>query len=266
MTFEQQKNTKAISITIGTHLVLLLFFLFFKYTMPAQSPVDEMGMEVNLGTSEDGFGTDQPEDMNDPAAMGVPVSLASESEIKQLNKEIQTTDDINEPAVAVKKQSEKAKVNPTQNKTVHATATTTKAPDPKYVFKGWDGKGGNSAQNNKEGGNEGIGSGDGDMGVPGGTPGAKNYSGTPGSGNMSYSLNNRTLVSRPDKNASFRQGGRVVVSVTVNPDGEIIAHSIKSAANSEIRSLALQKLKSVRFNKTVNARPEEFGTITFEFK
>lgn len=266
MTFEQKKDTKAMAITVGIHAILLLFFLLFKYQMPAQVPIEEMGIEVNLGTSEDGFGFDQPEDRNDPAAaMEIPVANVANEELKELTKEVYTTDNVNATAVNIKKKNEKVKlVSENNNRAV--AKTITKPKEAKYVMPGFNGQGGNSAQNNTPGGNEGIGTGDGDMGVPGGTPGASNYKGTPGSGNMSYSLNNRTLVSRPDKNAKFQRGGAVVINVTVNPNGDIINSSVKSAANSEIRSLALEKLKNVRFNKATNAKPEEFGTITFQFK
>lgn len=267
MTFEQKKDTKAIAITVGIHAILLLFFLLFKYQMPAQEPIEEMGIEVNLGTSDNGFGTDQPEDINDPAAaMEVPIAANDPAEkTNELTKEVQTSEDANATPVNIKKKNEKVKIVAENNKK-STTKTETKPKEAKYVMPGFNGKGGNSAQNNKAGGNEGIGTGDGDMGVPGGTPGASNYKGTPGNGNMSYSLNNRSLVSRPDKDAKFQVGGQVIISVTVNPNGDIIRHSVKSAANSEIRNLAEQKLKSVKFNKAPNAKPEEFGTITFQFK
>ena len=198
--------------------------------------------------------------------MEIPVAAYETTEkSKELTKKVHTTDDVNAAAINIKKKTEKTRVNP-ENNNKPVAKTETKPREAKYVMPGFDGKGGNSAQNDKPGGNEGIGSGDGDMGVPGGTPGASNYKGTPGSGNMSYSLNNRTLVSRPDKDAKFQNGGNVIISVTVNPDGDIIKHSVKSAANSEIRNLALEKLKRVKFNKATNAKPEEFGTITFQFK
>lgn len=267
MTFEQKKDTKAIVITVGIHALLLLFLLLFKYQMPAQQPVQDLGMEVNLGTSDNGFGTDQPEDRNDPAAaMEVPIAANDPAEkTNELQKEVQTTDDPNASPVNIKKKNEKNKrIADNTNKSV--IKEVTKPEKAKYVMTGFNGKGGNSAQNDKAGGNEGIGTGNGDMGVPGGTPGASNYKGTPGNGNMSYSLNNRSLVSRPNKDAKFQIGGTVILRVTVNPNGDIISHSVKSAANPELRNLALQKLKSVKFNKAPNARPEEFGTITFQFK
>jgi TonB family protein len=106
------------------------------------------------------------------------------------------------------------------------------------------------------------------MGVPGGTPGASNYTGVPGGGGTSigHSISGRNIVSRPDPKAEFREGGKVVIRVTVNRDGAIIDSRIVSAANATIRALALKKLQSVRFNKSPTAPAEQFGNITFNFK
>jgi len=44
------------------------FAIFVGYTLPATSaPTEEMGMEVNLGSSDDGSGDDQPFSTDNPA-------------------------------------------------------------------------------------------------------------------------------------------------------------------------------------------------------
>lgn len=278
MTFEQQKNTKALSITIVTHMLLLLFFLLFKYTMPATLPVEELGMEVNLGTSENGYGTDQPEMKGDPAAPEAAVAINRQPEAQSASfREVHTTADEDAPALSARKEihsrnkehtNEMLKKNrqvTRQNPVAPSEATRKAAEKPKFIYPGANGTGGNSASRDKAGDNEGIGSGNGDMGVPGGTPGASNYAGTPGSGNMSYSLNNRKLVSRPDPRASYREGGIVKINVTVNRDGDIVRYTVASATNATIREIAVQKLKKVKFNRAPDAKPEEFGSITFNF-
>jgi len=276
MTFEQQKNTKALAITIGAHALLLLFLILFKYTMPAPQQVADLGMEVNLGTSENGYGSEQPEMREDPAAPDATAARAAGMTAAASLKEVHASEDEEAPAVPLaktvnrRKQPDEHPVNRAaeqahSDRTVTANRVQKAAQKPKFIYAGSSGKGGNSAQQDKAGGDEGIGSGHGDMGVPGGTPGAANYSGVPGSGNMSYSLNNRVLVQRPDPNARYREGGRVTFNVTVDREGNIIRYSVASAANAAIRAIAIQKLKSVKFNKVPNARPEEFGTITFNF-
>jgi hypothetical protein len=281
MTFEQQKNTKALVWTVAVHALLLIFFLLLKYTMPAVEVPQDMGLEVNLGTSENGFGTDQPEDPEDPAAANAAVAVNAASSSDASDREVHTNDDdADAPSVHVNRPQPNRKPvvkpptptppvrKPNNNNTNTVARTNTPAQSPRYVYPGATGKGGNSAQNNRPGGNEGIGTGDGDMGVPGGTPGASNYTGVPGGGGTSigHSISGRNIVSRPDPKAEFREGGKVVIRVTVNRDGVIVDSRIVSAANATIRALASKKLQSVRFNKSPTAPAEQFGNITFEFK
>ncbi len=279
MTFEQKKNIKALSWTAGAHLLLLLFFLLFRYTMPAQQPVEELGMEVNLGTMEDGYGFDQPELAEDPAAAEAVVTTLPSAASDHPDREIHTSDDAAAPAVISRQRTDNRRrtaappVQRTPDRVANSrTASSTRnqqatTQDPKYVFQGATGTGGNSAQASRAGGSEGIGQGEGDMGVPGGTPGAENYTGTPGGGGstIGHTIANRQIVQRPDPSATFREGGNVVIRVTVNREGSIIQHRVVSAANTTIRNLALQKIKSVKFNASPSAPAEQFGNITFRF-
>jgi outer membrane biosynthesis protein TonB len=280
MNFEQKKNTKAAAWTVGVHSVLLLIFILCKYTMPAEAKVEDLGMEVNLGTSDNGSGTDQPEAMDDPAAANAATAANAAAASNSNDKEINTTEDNDAPSVnithpkPVNKPSTQP-VNNTPNRKPSANnnnsnaTVTAPAQSPRYVYPGATGKGGNGAQQNTPGTSEGIGTGNGDMGVPGGTPGASNYTGTPGLGggsSMRVSIAGRNLVSRPDPKAEFKEGGQVVIHVTVNRDGVITESRVVRAANATIRALALKKLSGVKFNKSANAPAEQFGDITFDFR
>lgn len=281
MTFEKQKNVKAISWTIGVHILLILSFLLIRYTLPAVEVPQELGMEVNLGTSENGFGNDQPELPDDPAAAEAAVTAHQPAAADNDQPEVHTSEDKDAPAVVAAHKTPKNKkvtvapapARPDKNKSTAAQANSkavTAAAKPRYVYPGSTGKGGNGAAGNKPGGNEGIGQGNGDMGVPHGTPGASNYKGTPGNGNggtsIGHSISGRNIVSHPDPSAEFREGGKVVIRVTVNKAGTITDSRVVSAGNATIRALALKKLQSVRFNKSATAPAEQFGNITFVFK
>lgn len=280
LNFEQQKNAKAIGITIGLHVLLLLFFLFCKYSMPMEVPASPMGLEVNLGTSEDGFGTDQPEQTGSPADAHLQQASANTAQAAQnvALHGIMTTDNQDAAAVTVHDKNDtrhNRSDHPNNSSSSKASSSVATAANnhkeaiqkPKYIFAGSKGDGkGNDASMDHAGGSEGIGTGNGDMGVPGGTPGASNYKGIPGgNGNMYFDLKGRYLVGRPDKDAKFREGGKVVFKVTVDRNGNITDHSLVSAANATIKALAIQKLKAVKFNPAPNALPEQFGTITFNF-
>ena len=62
--------------------------------------------------------------------------------------------------------------------------------------------------------------------------------------------------------------GRVVVSITVSPDGRVVATSINRRTNTpepELRKAAEDAAKRARFNQ-INAVDNQIGTITYYFK
>lgn len=259
-------NPKAALLSIGAHIVLLLLCLFIGYTLPANSaPVEEMGMEVNLGSSDDGSGDDQPFSTDNPAYQPEEMHKTSVDNNDAETPTDMTTDDNDAEAPVVK-------TNPKPNKT-QSTKTDNQAKPiaqqkPKILFPASNGRGGNASSINQSGSSEGNGTGSGDKGVAGGTAGAANYTGIPGNGTggIGHSFIDRTMVARPKPDAEFREGGKVVVRVTVNREGQIISKRIKSAANAELGKIALRKMEEVRFSKSETAPPEQFGDITFVFK
>jgi len=59
--FESAKNLKASGYTAVVVTLLLLLFLYVSWTQPVEPPpVVEEGIEVNLGNSDQGLGTNQP--------------------------------------------------------------------------------------------------------------------------------------------------------------------------------------------------------------
>jgi TonB family protein len=262
-------------ITVGVHVVLLLLLLLWRFSMPAQeTTMPEMGMEVNLGTSDNGSGTDQPMDVEDPAANASSARTARSA--ATANADVERSDDEESPSVATANEATRQhspnNTNNRSNANTASTATTsshTAQPQrPRYVYQGSTGRGGNSAAANMPGTSEGNTTGNGDRGVPHGTPGAANYTGSPGNGTggISYNLSGRTMIAFPPKEAQFRAGGRVVVRVTVARDGSITNRQIKSSTNTELNPIALRKAQQVRFNASETAPEEQFGDITFVFK
>lgn len=273
----QPLNIKAAAWTVGVHIALLLLFIWISYTAPAvEKPVQELGMEVNLGTGDNGSGDEQPMNTEDPAPAKAAVAYRPEAAEKSETKDILRSDDkdapaISEPATKPSKTISKTEREPKRNtRTAEQTAnntTTTRPQRPRYVYNGGTGRGGNSAPINSPGRNEGNTTGPGDRGVPGGTPGAANYTGVPGSGNgISHTLSHRSIIAFPAPDADFREGGKVVLRITVNRDGVITNKQVISASNAELRTIALRKIDKVRFNKSDDAPEEQFGNITFVFK
>lgn len=263
--------------TTGVHILLLFLFLLIGFRIPAtEAPIMDMGMEVNLGTSEDGSGDSQPMHEDDPAPDNAARAHHVAAAEQAAAKEMEYTDEADVPTVLPVNKTNTSNRNRTEtsnrrtrnNPSATTSNNTTAAPRPRYVYGGSTGKGGNSAAANVAGTGEGDMTGPGDRGVPGGTPGAANYTGNPGTGNggISHNLDRRSIVAFPPPEASFREGGRVVVRVTVNRDGAIVNKQVVSASSGELRNIALKKLEKVRFNKSADAPEEQFGNITFVFK
>ncbi|RYD58714.1 MAG: hypothetical protein EOP56_03760 [Sphingobacteriales bacterium] len=274
-TRQQPVNFKALAWTIVVHVLLFLLFVLVRYAVPTvyPPPLPELGMEVNLGASPDGSGTDQPMSMEDPAAdVSATNSVAASGAIQQ--NEVLQSNDPDAPVITPANTtitSSKATNNTTAraNNTSTNTTTnnTTQQQRPKYVYNGGTGKGGNSAAQDAPGTSEGNTTGNGDRGVPGGTPGAPNYEGSPGNGTggVSHTLGKRT-ISPAKFEAEFNESGKVVIRVTVDKDGNIVDKRIKSSPSHRLSQLALQKLGQARFSKSDDAAPQQFGEITIVFK
>src|ERR1700744_2500832 len=84
-------NNKALAWTVGVHALLLLLFIFLSYTIAPIPPTvtnDGGGLEVNLGTSDNGSGTDQPMSKKDPSAYQATVVYKSVAAKSSLPKDI----------------------------------------------------------------------------------------------------------------------------------------------------------------------------------
>src|ERR1044072_8048792 len=96
---QQPLNVKAAAWTIGVHILLLLLFLLMRYSLPAREPVQEMGMEVNLGTSNNGSGDDQPMSAEQPAPDAASVTFKSAAQQATAAKEIEESNEPDAPEV-----------------------------------------------------------------------------------------------------------------------------------------------------------------------
>ena len=282
---KRPRQLKALGITLGLHAALLLLFFGVRYAapQPVAPPVEELGMEVNLGSSADGYGTEQPEIMGDPARPSptLPEGAGAPDEATE-PVAASPSNDPDAAEITPKKETVKPVVPkpvtpkpPTQTTAKANTTATPKATNnkpaeaprkAKVLFPGSTGTGGNGAQRDVAGGSEGNTFGSGDRGVPGGTPGAKNYEGSPGrgTGGVNHTLSGRTIIA-PRLEGNFRNGGTVKMRVTVNRAGTIVNSSVLSGSG-ELVPIAKEKLQQVRFSAAPDGPVEQFGTVTFVFK
>ena len=84
---------------------------------------------------------------------------------------------------------------------------------------------------------------------------------------VSYSLNNPVRHHRYLDKPAYRceRGGEVVVNITVNRNGDVIAASVASGGDNCMRETALRSARASKFNIDNSAPAKQQGTITYIF-
>src|SRR5690348_6130192 len=78
-TFEKKKNMKALFYTFFAYGLVIVVCLLVGFSTPPPLPNQDMGMEINLGTSQEGTGSEQPLNPNPPAVSKATPSPAQAS-------------------------------------------------------------------------------------------------------------------------------------------------------------------------------------------
>lgn len=88
-----------------------------------------------------------------------------------------------------------------------------------------------------------------------------------GSVTASYDLGGRNAIYMPTPSYTCQGGGKVVVSVTVNQNGDVVQASINSSSADDncMRDRSLEFAKMARFAIDTSAPAAQKGTITFSF-
>jgi len=280
--FEAEKNRKALLFT-GIVCALILIFAFvytWKIHKPEVPAVQDL-IEINLGNEQEGLGDVQPmvkgEKAPDEQSVSSPQSgmKANESPSQHINAD-ETGDENAAPVVKSEKPVKDARdvnkntaTKSTKNVNPSPVVNPTPAPpQPKNVYKGGTGTGGNNADQDNDYRNQGNKNGNGDAGSPNGKP--DSYGNSPGgrSGvSVSKGFVGRSPVHFPNMKGDFNENAKVYVDIKVNSSGAVTSASIAkgtTTANSNLRSIALQKAKELKFPSS--SRDIETGTILFVFK
>jgi hypothetical protein len=284
--FESQKNLKATGYTAVFCTLLLIILLYASWTLPVEPPpVVEEGIEVNLGNSDKGMGTDQPYLPGKPAAEDKEKYTAPKQAVveKQPAKDVETDDNNKEEAPVIKKPAiTKPDATKLPDKSVAKRITrpvaTAEPEPPKPVVKHpkalmgtvqGTGNGGNGADDFKPGGNQGVAGGRGDQGAPGGDPNSNNYTGG-GHGNgiaISRGLAGRRIIHAPSFTGDFNENAKVAIEVHVDESGNVTGaeYDMRGSTTSASNYIAEAKEKArlVKFN---SGSSESVGTIIFNFK
>lgn len=270
LSFEKEKNIKAFTITSVITVVLFLIFFYVQYEKPlAPEPLNNEGIEVNLGNSETGYGDIPPQA---PGASAEKAASQSAPIKNQSAEPIQPIENSSEEDIVVnnKKKSTSA------NKPI-VNSKTIPTPTPKAIFKANNSKGpgGNHADSYNSVRNQGIAGGKGDQGNPNGNPNSDSYTGNASSGNggmggvaIRNGLNGRRITRLPSFEDDFNENAKVAVDITVDPLGNVLSASINpkgtTTTNGNIRNIALRKAKSIKLSPS-NSEVQS-GTLIFNFK
>jgi len=286
-TFESEKNWKATGYTVGICTLLMILLLYVSWTRPVEPvPVTLDSMEVNLGNSDKGLGTDQPYLPGQPSAEDKEKYTPPRQAVveKEPVKDVETDDNNKEDAPVVKKavvtkpdatkipdkEIVKKAVKPVKQP---ETLPTPPKPHPKAVFHGVNGTGtgGNNADDFKPGGNQGIAGGKGDQGAPGGDPTATNYTGGAGHGNsgvvISRGLSGRHITGMPSFTDDFNENAKIAVDIHVDANGNVTDADYQprgsTSGDASLIAIAKRKARLVKFN---SGDDESVGTLVFNFR
>jgi len=255
---KNNKNNRIRGV-VGTlifHAIVLGLLFFLGFSTPFPLPGEE-GVEVSLGSSDQGFGDEQP-DKPAMVKQATPPPPAQE----KVEDDILTQDTEDAPAV------EESKENIPNEQTVEEVIEKEieieePVVNPLALYKG-------KSKQTTETTNEGIAGGEGDQGAPGGDKDVKNYLGKGGFGDgPDWSLAGRTPKYLPKPSSTFAENGTVAVQITVNKYGKVLkAIAIdkgSNTTNSRLRKLAEAAALKAVFNARTDAAEMQRGIITYHF-
>lgn len=239
---------------IGTAIIMALVavvLLAFGYD-PPDPPIPEEGVEVNIGDSDFGMGSD-PEPASEasnyapPAAQNQVATQQTEPSISMPSTPNQGN--VTNPAAQEQPQVENKEPEINQN----------------ALFTGR-----RNRTNQGGSGSEGNTTGNGNQGNPNGTPNSNNYDGNGGNG-VKADLKGRSAVVLPrPPSYQGKDQGNVVIKVWVNQQGYVVRAEAgqkgTTLAKEEFVQRALEYAKKAKFTPSLDSPDEQIGYITYMFR
>ena len=260
MSKEEKKNKRnGLIVSIVAHAALLLIFAFYGLTYPDPPPPDE-GFEINLGNTDFGKMTDNPNPPNEETQTEpIQENIPEPDPVETVEQDIVTQNAIDAPSIDKKKEDVKEKVEPVEKK-----------PDPKPNKALSMADRMNSKNSKEQGGGDGTTDQAGDQGKANGDPNSTSYKGVGGNGNgVSFNLSGRSRKSTPTIKDNSQDEGTVVVEIIVDRYGKVV-RATPGARGSNTTSAVLYKKAAeaalaTKFNAKPDALEEQKGTMTFIF-
>lgn len=273
---------------IGTailHIVVLVLLLFLTLSRP--EPQEEGGVPVMFGNTEQSQGESDPYTMTEVDVLPQPETSSPQSEPETKVEEQPLLTQADEPSVQVKKEEKKKENKKKEEKPVpekpkkkdpvvkkeekpkEKTEAEKRAEAEKAAAQAAASKiAGAFGKGSKMGDKGNATAGTGIQGSPTGNSDTGKTSGVGGYG--TFDLNGRSLGpgGLPKPVYNVQDEGRVVVTIVVNPAGQVVSTSINKRTNTvnpALRKAAEEAARRARFN-TVSGVNNQTGTITYYFK
>ncbi len=275
--FEKVKNRKAAAFTGGIALLLTLLFFWVKWQLPVvEPPVITEELEVNLGSGDAGFGSDQPMLPGEPAPAAEPTytppqpTPTAAAEAKDIDTDDRPSNDaiaLPKPATPTPKATQIADNNKPVNNPAPAAqpVVNNTPPKPKAVLGrtvGGNGNGGNGADTYKPGGSEGIAGGVGDQGRPGGDPNGRKYDGP----RKNFGV--RVLqISDQSFEDDFNENAKVAMDVEADAGGRVTNATFQPRGSTTSSRNLIEIARRRAFQlKLGSSDGGQKGTVIFNFK
>lgn len=245
-------------------IMVLLLLSFFFVGMRYLDPPEEMGIEINFGTSDTGSGDIQPmEPVKSEPQPETPKEVVEETveETTPDKVEYVITQDSEEDAPVIKPKPKPAETKP-KPKPVKPKPDASTSDALNSILNGPSNDGTNSQ-------GEGDDQGSGDKGQIDGNPYANSYFGGGSGTGSGYGLNGRNKTTNQKFTQDCNEEGRVVVKIEVDRQGKVVnaVPGVKGSTNTAACLLtpAKKTALSYRFNSDSKAPNRQIGFIVINF-
>lgn len=254
--FKDKNKRSGLITTIVIHVLLLILFLFTGLIVPV--PIPEQGILINFGTTDEGVGDVQPEEMNTSESEEV----VEEQEVEavpqptEIVEEVITQDDVEAPEI-------------TKTEPVNVETEVVEEIEPEPVVNPaamYTGKKNTEAAESYEGetGNPG------DQGSTDGSKESNVHGNSTGNAKSGFFLAGRSIVNRYVPKDRTQETGKVVVIIWVNRYGKVTRATPGSkgstTTNAQLYKIAKDAALKTVFSSNTRAAEEQKGTIEYIFK
>lgn len=282
---QKEKKNKRIGaiISVGSHVAVLLLFLFMVAWRAPDPPLPEYGIELNFGLDNAGSGEVQPEPETTPAETESQEEAEPDGKEEPIEEEVVEQQEIETPVEevtpihsehespdVVEEKPEKKVEEPVEKKEEEVKEEAPKLPPVLYPNNktGSGGKDGDAkdAQNANQGDKTGA---VGDQGDEKGTVDSRAlYGNAGGGGGSSLQMSGWYWDSKPQVN-DVEESGKLVLEIVIDDKGNIMTiKTLETSVSPTVEKNCKDAVRKLTFSRTAGASvaATSKGTITFVIK